>query len=79
MQFAFGSKIVKPGSTKAGMSGKAGEARGKTKGGAVADGGSNAPIRSRRSVCFLSGAAVAWFSWAGGLLRHTTSQNPYDI
>ena len=67
MQFAFGSKIVKPGSTKAGVSGVAGEARGRNqggviRGGAVADGGSNAPIRSRRSVRFLSGAVAARFS-----------------
>eukprot|EP00904_Undaria_pinnatifida_P010578 jgi/Undpi1/6650/HiC_scaffold_20.g09129.m1 len=48
MQFAFGSKIVKPGPSKTGVGSTAGDARSKTQGGAVADGGSNAPIRPRR-------------------------------
>ena len=61
MQFAFGSKIVKPGSTKVGVSSKTGEVRGRTQGGAIADGGSNAPTRSRRSVYFLSSAVGLLF------------------
>ena len=65
MQFAFGSKIVKPGPSKTGVGSTAGDARSKTQGGAVADGGSNAPIRPRRSVldiCLVGGDVLLVWS-----------------
>lgn len=50
MQFAFGSKVMKPLSTKTGISSAAGDVRGRVQGGAVAD-AANTRARQRRSVC----------------------------